>query len=184
MQPYLSTNQCVDAKALEHEPRLPTYEEATRQRDCSKLPSYSINRRARFHPYPRYFPSVDVIGRFFVSSFPVFFLRVSFGRLFAQNTVFDEEYVPLHVPRARIGAGRRIPPLVRPFLRDKFSSLNTVFRYLRRRNTHAFDVTPPAPRPLERCLRRLQTVICVSYNMPRFVSTHLTLGGVGLHPRY
>lgn len=176
MQSSLSEKQCFDTKVLEHEPRLPTYEEATGQLDYSKLPSYSINHRARFHPYPRYFPSVDVIARFFVRFFPVLFLHVSFGRLLPQNTVFDEEYVPLNVPPAPLGASRRIPPLVRPFLRDTFSGLNTVFRCLGWKNMYAFDATPPAPRPFERPLHHLQTVIWVSYNM-------LALSPLALHSR-
>jgi len=74
MQSSQSEKQDTGIKVLEHEPRLPTYEEATGQFDCSKLPSYSIKRRARFHPYSRYFPiAVDETDRLFVRSPTQFF---------------------------------------------------------------------------------------------------------------
>lgn len=71
MQPSLTEKQHIDAKVHQHEPEpyLPTYEEATGQFDSSKLPSYSVKRRVRFHPYLRYFPVVvdrDATDRLFV----------------------------------------------------------------------------------------------------------------------
>jgi len=82
MRSSQSEKQDTGIKVLEHEPRLPAYEEATGQFDCSKLPSYSIKRRARFHPYSRYFPiTVDETDRLFVRS-PTYFFSDSLIQYF------------------------------------------------------------------------------------------------------
>jgi len=88
MQP---ANQYIVAKFVEREsePHLPTYEEATRQSDCSKLPSYNNKRRARFHPYSRHFPIiVDQADRLFVRFLPALFLCVLITSSFRSEYCF------------------------------------------------------------------------------------------------
>jgi len=61
---------------MQSEPRLPTYEEAAGQSDYSKLPSYNLKRRARFHPYSRYVPIViNEADRLFACFLPALSLR-------------------------------------------------------------------------------------------------------------
>ena len=99
-----------------------------------------------------------------------------------QNTVFDEEYVPLNVPAARPGASWRIPPLVRAFFAIYLQGSNGLqvpdteeHVRIRRDLARALE--------FERRVHRLQTVIEVSHDMLYSISSYLTLESVGIHPR-
>ncbi|KAF8201738.1 hypothetical protein BJ912DRAFT_515174 [Pholiota molesta] len=67
--------------------RLPSYDQATAAMDIARLPSYRVTRRSsRYHPY-----------RFNV---PILVDGIGIDRLF--NTIYDEEYVRIHVPPAPV----------------------------------------------------------------------------------
>jgi len=93
----LSQTSSITANTTQHEPHLPSYEQATGQLDHGRLPSYRESRQPRYHPYARSFsrPVPDQVDRLF-------------------NTIYDDERVELAVPpaRGRPGARAQIPLLV------------------------------------------------------------------------
>ncbi|KAF9478737.1 hypothetical protein BDN70DRAFT_879654 [Pholiota conissans] len=75
--------------------QLPSYEEVTSTRDVARLPGYRRARPQRYHPYR--------------VNYPVLADGVGIDRLF--NTIYDEEYICIHVPPAPLRP-LPTPPLV------------------------------------------------------------------------